>query len=90
MSSHHNSTSTNVASMSKCGAGVGGPRSGSAALHTVKNYHYYIVIIHSNIAYNQGQSNMGLWLSPSSLRWVKYVNLIVPSPEDVFHLQTNK
>lgn len=31
---------------------------------------------------------MCFWLTPTSLCWVKYVNLIVPSPEDVFHLQT--
>lgn len=35
-------------------------------------------------------THIGLWFIPTGLTWVKYMNFIVPSPEDIFHLKTEE
>lgn len=98
---HHDSSSTNVTSVAQGGAGVGSPGGGSSTLHThsttvtsshdfreeescsakklLSDHSYFIEFLPAYVCF---------WFSPSGIRWVKYMNLIVPTPEDIFNLLT--
>lgn len=98
---HHDSSSTNVTSVAQGGAGVGSSGGGSSTLHTqsttltsshdfreeescstkklLSDHSIYMELLPAYLCF---------WFSPSGIHWVKYMNLIVPTPEDIFNLLT--
>lgn len=90
LSSHHDSASTDVSSATECGAGVGCSRGRGSALRAKVIRHVFWVTEGSRSTHWRAITYVGLWFAPAGWCGVKHMNLIVPSPENVFYLNATR